>query len=105
MEQRRRRRNRVFAETVGKNLARLRRQSGLSQEELGFRADFHRTDISKLERGEAAPGSETLFKISESLGVSASELFEGLSWNPPQTSRGEVAAHQTEGGCADGKAQ
>lgn len=104
MEQRRRRRNQVFAETLGKNLTRLRRRAGLSQEELGFRADIHRTDISKLERGGAAPGSETLFKISESLGVSASELFDGLSWDPPQASRGQVTARLTESDSADAKA-
>jgi transcriptional regulator with XRE-family HTH domain len=74
----------VFAETVGMNLARLRRAAGINQEALGFRADVHRTAVSLLERGEEIPGSDTLFKLSMALGVSPSELFKGLSREPPK---------------------
>ena len=84
MAQRRRKRDQAFAETVGLNLTRVRRAAGISQEALGFRADVHRTDISKRERGKGVPGSETRFKLSMALGVSPSELFEGLSWEPPK---------------------
>jgi transcriptional regulator with XRE-family HTH domain len=90
MAQRRRKRDQAFAETLGMNLARLRRAAGISQEELGFRADVHRTAVSMLERGEEIPGSDTLFKLSKSLGVSAGDLFEGLAWEPPGYNAGRV---------------
>lgn len=38
------------AARFGDNLVRVRRQSGLSQEELSIRASVHRTEISQLER-------------------------------------------------------
>lgn len=84
MAQRRRKRDQAFAETVGANISGLRRAAGVSQEALGFRADVHRTVVSKLERGEEIPASDTLFKLSMALGVSPGELFQGLSWEPPK---------------------
>ncbi len=46
-----------IAAQFGRNLARCRRQAGLSQEELGYRAQIHRTEVSLLERGAAHPSS------------------------------------------------
>jgi hypothetical protein len=54
---------------------------GISQEELGFLADLHRTAIGHAR-------SDTLLRLCASLGVSAEELFEGLSWTPAQYTRG-----------------
>lgn len=84
MPQRRRKRDQAFAETVGANLSRLRRATGISQEALGFRADIHRTVVSKLECGGEIAGSDTLFKLCMALAVSPSELFEGISWEAPR---------------------
>jgi transcriptional regulator with XRE-family HTH domain len=35
----------------GVNLAAERKKAGLSQEDLAFRADLHRTEVSLIERG------------------------------------------------------
>jgi transcriptional regulator with XRE-family HTH domain len=59
---------------LGKEIARLRRRSGLSQEELGFRAEVHRTYVSQLERGLKSPTLSMLLKLSRALKVSASRL-------------------------------
>lgn len=59
---------------LGKEIARLRKQIGLSQEELGFRAEVHRTYISQLERGVKSPTLSVILKVSRALKASASKL-------------------------------
>lgn len=60
--------------TLGREIARLRRRIGISQEELGFRAEVHRTYISQLERGLKSPTLGILLKISRALNVPASKI-------------------------------
>ena len=38
-------------ELFANNVVRIRKSKGMSQEELGFRADLHRTYIGRMERG------------------------------------------------------
>jgi transcriptional regulator with XRE-family HTH domain len=64
------------------NLARQRRASGLSQEELAFRAAVHRTQVSLLEGGDRLPRFETLIKLAGALEVSVDALTEGIVWEP-----------------------
>jgi transcriptional regulator with XRE-family HTH domain len=59
----------------GRKIARLRKRIGLSQEELGFRAEVHRTYISQLERGLKSPTLSVILKLSRALKVSASKLI------------------------------
>lgn len=59
---------------LGKEIARLRKHLGLSQEELGFRAEVHRTYISQLERGLKSPTLSMILKLSRALKASASRL-------------------------------
>ena len=59
---------------LGKEIARLRTRIGLSQEELGFRAEVHRTYISQLERGLKSPTLSMMLKLSRALKTSASKL-------------------------------
>lgn len=59
---------------LGNEIARLRKRMGLSQEELGFRADVHRTYISQLERGLKSPTLSVILKLSHALKASASRL-------------------------------
>ena len=72
---------------IGENLRRCRRSAGLSQEELSFRSSVHRTDISKTERGESLPRTDTLLKLAGGLGVQPQELLDGLAWEPPPAAR------------------
>jgi transcriptional regulator with XRE-family HTH domain len=58
----------------GREIARLRKRIGLSQEELGFRAEVHRTYISQLERGLKSPTLSMMLKLSRALKASASKL-------------------------------
>lgn len=59
---------------VGRNFARLRRESGLSQEEVEARSGFSQQYISDLERGKRNPTVITLYELAQALGVSHVEL-------------------------------
>jgi transcriptional regulator with XRE-family HTH domain len=75
------------ARRFGANLRRARRRTGLSQEEVGFRASLHRTEIGLLERGARVPRIDTLVKVSAAVGVRVDcALLEGIAWNPGSTS-------------------
>lgn len=66
----------------GENLARCREGADVSQEELGFRASIHRTEVSLLERGERMPRVDTAMRIAGSLGISLEDLVAGMEWRP-----------------------
>lgn len=57
----------------------LRKQKNLSQTELGQLADLHYTHIGRFERGIALPGSDTLKRLAEALGVTSDYLLEGAT--------------------------
>lgn len=66
------------ARIVGKVIQCFREKKGISQEVLSGLADIGRTHLSAIERGERKPTLETFFKISQALGVKASELFKAV---------------------------
>jgi transcriptional regulator with XRE-family HTH domain len=68
------------AERFGENLMIYRRRVGLSQEELGFRASLHRTEIGELERGVRVPRIDTLIKLAGALSVPPGDLLKGIAW-------------------------
>jgi transcriptional regulator with XRE-family HTH domain len=63
---------------VGRNVAALRKKAGFSQEELAFRADVHRTEVSLIERGKRDPRLGTLVKLARALGVAPETLITGV---------------------------
>ncbi|MFN4091444.1 MAG: helix-turn-helix domain-containing protein [Brevundimonas sp.] len=56
-------------------MKRLREAKGLSQEELAFQADMHRTYVSGIERGKRNPTVTVLERLARPLGVQAGELL------------------------------
>lgn len=60
---------------VGKRIKELRNKLGISQEELAFRSEIHRTYIASLEVGKRNVSIETLEKVVDALEVSLSEFF------------------------------
>jgi transcriptional regulator with XRE-family HTH domain len=71
-----------IAARFGDNLARHRKRSDLSQEELSFLTSLHRTEVSMLERGLRIPRIDTLVKVRDALEVSADDLLDGIAWTP-----------------------
>lgn len=70
------------AAQFGENVAACREQLGISQEDLGFRADLHRTQISDMERGLRVPRIDTLVKLAASLQIDPADLLAGITWQP-----------------------
>ncbi|MGD1058495.1 MAG: helix-turn-helix transcriptional regulator [Solirubrobacteraceae bacterium] len=60
------------------NLRRIRQERNLSQERLADCSDLNMTHVAKIERSEREPGVRTISKLARALGVSASELFDGI---------------------------
>jgi transcriptional regulator with XRE-family HTH domain len=59
---------------AGRNFARLRSQSGLTQDQLAERCGFSQQYLSKLEQGKRNPTIVSLYEIAQGLGVSHVEL-------------------------------
>jgi len=59
----------------GKRIKSLRKQQGISQEELAYRSGLHRTYIGMIERAERNICLINMEKIAKGLGVKMYELF------------------------------
>ena len=59
---------------VGRNFARLRREKGLTQEQIEERSGLSQQYLSGLERGKRNPTVMTLYELAQALGVSHVEL-------------------------------
>ncbi len=56
-----------------------RKEKGLSQEDLAFKADLHRTYIGMIERAEKNITLENINKIAKALEMPISELIKNLT--------------------------
>ena len=63
---------------LGGNLRKYRDSHGISQEELAHRAGLDRTYVGGVERGERNPTILSILKICDALGISLSNLVEGV---------------------------
>lgn len=61
---------------LGRVINTLRKQAGISQEELAFRASIDRTYISQIERGVGNPSLLIVFKIAQALNTPMHTLFQ-----------------------------
>jgi transcriptional regulator with XRE-family HTH domain len=64
------------------NLRRIRSATGISQEELGYLCDLHRTEVSLLERAAREPRLATIVKLAGALKTTPAQLCEGISYVP-----------------------
>lgn len=64
------------AEAFGKALRKLRKGSGLSQEELALEAGIQRNFVSLIELGRNQPTITTIFKLADALTISPSKLVQ-----------------------------
>ena len=61
--------------TLGRRIAQLRKQKGMSQEDFADVSGKMINTISNIERGLSDPKVTTLMSISKALGISIDELF------------------------------
>ena len=64
-----------FTIDVSKRIKKLREKSGLSQEELAYRAGLYRTYIGHLENARYSPSAYVLYKIAKVLKVAISDFY------------------------------
>lgn len=60
---------------VGGNFARIRREKGLTQEQVQERSGFSQQYLSGLEQGKRNPTIVTLYELAQAIGVSHVELI------------------------------
>jgi transcriptional regulator with XRE-family HTH domain len=65
--------------TLGREIQRIRKASGLSQEELAEKAGLTRNYIGFIERGERNASTAAIIKIARALSVPPADLFATLS--------------------------
>lgn len=61
---------------VGRNFARLRREKGLTQEQVEERSGFSQQYLSSLENGRRNPTVITLYELAQALQVSHVDLVQ-----------------------------
>ncbi len=61
---------------IGGKLKELRKQSGLTQEELSLKLGISRVNYTRYEIGQVRPDYETLVKIADFYDVSLDEIFD-----------------------------
>ncbi|MBP9893283.1 MAG: helix-turn-helix transcriptional regulator [Planctomycetes bacterium] len=64
--------------TLGAELRRARKISGMSQEKLAFAAELDRSYVSMIERDISSPTVFTLMRICKALRVRASEIIQRI---------------------------
>lgn len=75
---------------IGKRIGNFRNKKGMSQEELGERANISRKHISLIEIGSSSPSLDTLVNIANALGVSADDLLVDSLDYPISTADSEL---------------
>jgi transcriptional regulator with XRE-family HTH domain len=63
---------------LGKNVRTRRDSAGLTQEQLGDKAGLDPTYISGIERGVRNPSVLSIERLARALGVSVSEILDGV---------------------------
>ena len=80
----------------GRALKQLRAQSGITQDELAWRAELHRTYISDIERGARNLSLQSIEKLAKALNVSFSTLFQPLDDSPDLVGRALSAGEKDD---------
>ena len=65
--------------SIGNFIAQLRKQNGLTQEQLGEQIGVTNKTVSRWETGVYMPPADALMKMSELFGVTVNELLSGKS--------------------------
>jgi transcriptional regulator with XRE-family HTH domain len=86
---------------VGLNVQRLRRDRGLSQEELSFRSGFTRAYLSGLETGRRNPTVVSLVKLAAALNTEIEEFIR--SPLKPPSGKKRVVSQKASPGTAKGR--
>ena len=65
----------VFRKQLGQRIQQLRKEKGLTQENLSLESDISRSHIAMIEAGKRDVTISLMFKISRALGVTLADIF------------------------------
>lgn len=65
---------------LARNLVKLRRRVGLSQEATAERAGLHRGEVAFIEARKRLPRLDTIVKLAGAVEVQPCALLEGMTW-------------------------
>jgi len=68
--------NKKFIKAFGKNLRKMRKEAGLSQEDLANDADIPLSQVGRIERGEVNTTISTVYALSKALHIKIDTLFK-----------------------------
>ena len=68
----------MITEMLGSKIKEFRQKTGLSQEKFALKIEMDRTYFSSVEAGKRNISVVNIKKIADGLGVTLSELFEGI---------------------------
>ena len=68
--------DKTLLKEFGQKVQQRRKELGISQEELAYRAGFHRTYIGMIERAERNITLSNLKRLADALGVELKDLFD-----------------------------
>ena len=68
----------MIAKDLGNRIRELRKETGLSQEKFALKIEMDRTYFASVEAGRRNISIVNIKKIADGLGVTLSELFEGI---------------------------
>lgn len=68
----------MITKDLGDRIKELRQKTGLSQEKFALKIEMDRTYFASVEAGRRNIAIVNIKKIADGLGVSLSELFEGI---------------------------
>ena len=60
----------------GQRLRGIRKEKGVSQEDLAYKTDLHLSQVGRIERGEIGASISFVFLFAKTLGVEPREFFE-----------------------------
>lgn len=72
-------------ELLGERIRELRKERGLTQEQLAELVEVEQKHISRLELGKSFPTIDRLQKVSEALNVPLREFFDFIPLSNPET--------------------
>lgn len=68
----------MITKQLGARIQELRKRQGLSQEKFALKIEMDRTYYASVEAGKRNISVRNIKKIADGLGVSMSQLFEGI---------------------------
>lgn len=68
----------AFLDKVAKRLAQLRRDKGLTQEQLAEHSGLDRVAIANIETGIRRPTVTTIYRLAKGMGVQVEDFFKGI---------------------------